>query len=100
MRKIALAALAGAAGLVIAASPSFAYTTYQLQNSGDGANFAGSDDQQSSDHGFSFSAKSSTSAANPYDPFANANLGAQETQQEPSRDMNWQGTGYYLRPGN
>jgi hypothetical protein len=99
MRIVALAALAGAAGLAFAATPSFAYTTNQLQNQS-GANFtSGDDQQQSSDHGFSFSANTTTSA-NPYDPFAQANLSAQGNQQAPSRDMTWQGSGYYLRPNN
>ncbi len=101
MRRIALAALMGTAGLVIAAGPSLAYTTYQLQNGGGGANFANSGEQQPSDNGFSFSAKTTTS--NPYDPFDQSNnFGPQQSQQQQdlSRDMNWQGTGYYFRPSN
>ena len=99
MRRIALAAFGAAAGLVIAATPSFAYTTYELQNQG-GANFASGDEQQQQDdHGFSFSAKTTTSG-NPYDPMGAANFGYSQTDQQPSRDMNWQGTGYYLRPSH
>lgn len=101
MRRIALATLMGAAGLAFAAAPSLAYTTYQLQNGSAQANFANSGGQQQpSDNGFSFSAKTTTS--NPYDPFDTSNFGAQQPQQQQdlSRDMNWNGTGYYLRPDN
>ncbi len=100
MYRMTLAALAAAAGILIAAAPSFAYTTYEIQGS-NGANFASPDDQQQSQNGFSFSTRTSTGSANPYDPFATSNFGAPQQQQENlSRDMNWQGTGYYLRPNN
>ncbi len=102
MRKIALAALAGAAGLVVAAAPSFAYTTYQVNT--DGANASKFTDQSvsnaSDNSGFNFSVKSGDSSTDPFDPAARTNLDNTNSQQSPSRDMGWQGTGYYLRPTN
>jgi len=101
MRKIALAALAGAAGLVVAATPSFAYTTYQVNT--DGANASKFTDQSvssdNSSNGFNFSVKSSDGSTDPYNP-PRTNFDNTNAQQTPSRDMNWQGTGYYLRPTN
>ncbi|KAB7739504.1 hypothetical protein F2P47_12355 [Parvibaculum sedimenti] len=102
MRKITLAALAGAAGL-LAATPSFAFTTYQVQT--DGANAAQYTDQSvgnaSNNGGFNFSMKSSQDATDNFGtPGYYNNVDNTNSQQAPSRDMGWQGTGYYLRPNN
>lgn len=102
MRKIVLAVLAGTAGLVAAAAPSFAYTTYQVQT--DGANAAkftdrGVSNASDTTSGFSFSTGTSSDGTDPFDP-ASRRFNNSSSQQTPSRDMNWQGTGYYLRPSN
>ncbi len=103
MRKIALAALAGTAGLLAAAAPSYAFTTYQVQT--DGSNAAKYTDQSvgnsSNNGGFSFSMKSSEDGTDNFGvPGAYNNPDNANSQQAPSRDMGWQGTGYYLRPNN
>ncbi|HEY4345248.1 MAG TPA: hypothetical protein VGN05_12935 [Parvibaculum sp.] len=108
MRKIAIAiaAAAGAVGLMIAAAPASALSTYQIQTDG-GANLDGTPNAaDQSKSGFSMTTRTSaddnSSAINP-DGTPNVNFGAtNRTQQQNnlSGDMGWQGTGYYLRPNN
>lgn len=103
MRKIALAAIAGAAGLLAAAAPSFAFTTYQVQT--DGANAARYTDQSvggsNDSNGFNFSMKSSQDNTDNFGtPGYYNRTDNTNSQDAPSRDMGWQGTGYYLRPNN
>lgn len=102
MRKIALVALAGAASLMVSAAPSFAYTTYQVQT--DGANAAQYTDQSAGsadNNGFNFSMKSSQDNTDNFGtPGYYNRTDNTNSQQAPSRDMGWQGTGYYLRPNN
>lgn len=107
MRKIAIAAFAGAAGLMIAAAPASALSTYQIQTDG-GANFDGSpnnDPVQKS--GFSMTTRTTNDAVDPLTGLPAGpgtpnftGSGSQNGQQDLSRDMGWQGTGYYLRPNN
>jgi hypothetical protein len=102
MRKLAIATLAGAAGLMIAAAPASALSSYQIQTDG-GANFDGSPNTSSSNGGFSMTTKTSAEdpvTGLPYGPGGAARFGAQQQQQDLSRDSGWQGTGYYLRPNN
>lgn len=101
MRKIALAAAAGVAGLMIATAPASALSTYQIQTDG-GANFDGSPSGSTSRSGFSMMTKTSTEDAAtglPLGANGSSNFGASQTTQDNlSGDMGWQGTGYYLRP--
>jgi hypothetical protein len=102
MRKIILAASASVFGLMVAAAPAAALSSYQIQSDG-GANFDGAPASPSNG-----SISMTTSATNDVDidpttglPVQHFNGQSQQTQQqELSRDMNWQGTGYYLRPSN
>jgi hypothetical protein len=100
MRKIAIAAAAGAAGLLIAAAPASALSTYEIQTDG-GANFDGSpNSSSSSSSGFSMTTRTSEedpATGLPLGPRARFG-GATQQQEDLSRDMGWQGTGYYLRP--
>jgi len=103
MRRIAIAAIAGAAGLMIAAAPASALSTYEIQSNG-GANFDGTPNTASSQSGLSVSTSTSTVDIDPvtglpYGPRARFGAAANQNQQEDlSRDMGWKGTGYYLRP--
>jgi hypothetical protein len=102
MRKIALAAAAGAVGLLIAAAPASALSTYQIQTDG-GANFDGAPNDNSSKSGFSMTTKTSNEdpiTGLPVAPRARFGATQNTEQQDLSRDMGWQGTGYYLRPNN
>lgn len=103
MRRIAIAALAGAAGLMIAAAPASALSTYEIQTDG-GANFNGAPNTSSSQSGLSVTTSTSSVDIDPvtglpYGPRARFGAAANQSQQEDlSRDMGWKGTGYYLRP--
>lgn len=102
MRKITIAAALGAVGLMIAAVPASALSSYQVQTDG-GANFDGSPSNTTTNSGFSMTTRTSKEDPITGLPIApgTANFGATSSSQpDLSRDMNWQGTGYYLRPNN
>lgn len=92
MRKLILVASAGAIGTLLALSPAFALTSYQI-NTDNQANFQ-DPDSKSPINGL-------TVTSNTEDAYGNTvnNFNSTTSQQEDlSRDMSWQGTGYYLRP--
>lgn len=93
MRKMILAASAGAIGFMIALSPASALTSYQI-NTDNNANFR-DPDTTSPMGGLTITSNSRNSLDNSTttNNFNNANQ-----QDDLSREMSWQGTGYYLRP--
>jgi len=99
MRKLILAASAGAIGFMIALSPASALTSYQIQTNG-GANFNGTN--QSDSGGLTINSTTTEQSGLGYgygQPTTTNNFNSSSSQQEDlSRDMSWQGTGYYLRP--
>tara|TARA_R110000868_G_scaffold177382_1_gene415810 strand:+ start:1324 stop:1626 length:303 start_codon:yes stop_codon:yes gene_type:complete len=98
MRKIILAASAGALGLLVAAAPASALSSYTVK--ADGGNGFTADSITPPSRGVSVRSTTQPSWSNyGYESAAvdrfNSN---QNEQQDLSRDMSWQGTGYYLRP--
>lgn len=98
MRKIILATAAGVIGLLISLAPAAALTSYQINTDG-AANFA-DPDNNTSIGGLHVTSTTTDNNGLSYDNGpVNSFSGAQQPQQEDlSRDMSWQGTGYYLRP--
>jgi len=99
MRNILLAVSAATFGMMIAAAPAAALSTYEINTDG-GANFDGSPNEDAMPGGLSVTTKTynnqqkyglDSGAASQFTP---------EPMQQPdlSKDMTWQGTGYYLRP--
>ncbi|MFZ3035026.1 MAG: hypothetical protein WA138_13560 [Parvibaculum sp.] len=93
MRKMILAASAGAISFMIALSPAFALTSYQI-NTDNNANFRDLD-SASPTSGLTITSNSEDGLGNT--PTTN-NFNSTSQQEDLSRDMSWQGTGYYLRP--
>ncbi|HEX7777012.1 MAG TPA: hypothetical protein VF449_10865 [Parvibaculum sp.] len=105
MRKITLAAAAGAVGFMVAAAPASAYTTYQINTAETQAALnenANADQDQSS--GLTIRTTNDAArdqAASAFSPYSTTATPTHfQQQQNLSGDMNWQGTGYYLRPSN
>lgn len=99
MRKTILAVSASAFGLLVAVAPAAALSSYQIQGD-DAASFA---DAQGGNSIGGLSVTSKTTGGADIDPstglpIQNFNQNEQSQQQDLSRDMSWQGTGYYLRP--
>lgn len=100
MRNIILGISAASVGLMLAIAPAAALSTYEIQSDG-GANFDGSPNEDAMPGGLTVTTKSSYDNQSKYglDNGAANQFGVQPMQQpELSKDMNWQGTGYYLRP--
>lgn len=95
MRKIILAASAGAFGLLAAAAPASALSSYTVNTSG-GNGFT-ADGITPPSRGVSINTTSSNYSASSAG-IEQFNYNQQNQQEELSRDMSWQGTGYYLRP--
>lgn len=97
MRKIVLATSAGVIGLLISLAPASALTSYQINADGS-SNFT-DPDNNASVGGLTMTSKTTDSNGFSYDNGTNNFAGTQQTQQDDlSRNMSWQGTGYYLRP--
>ncbi|MGV8998138.1 MAG: hypothetical protein ACOH12_14450 [Parvibaculaceae bacterium] len=99
MRNILLAASALSFGMMLAAAPAAALSTYEISSDG-GANFDGSPNEDATPGGLSITTKTS-SGPQQYglDNGSTSQFSSTPMQQpELSKDMNWQGTGYYLRP--
>tara|TARA_R110002110_G_scaffold88766_5_gene231231 strand:+ start:5164 stop:5466 length:303 start_codon:yes stop_codon:yes gene_type:complete len=98
MRKIILAASAGAFGLLVAAAPASALSSYTVKT--DGGNGFTADGITPPSRGLTVSSTTQPSWSNyGYESAATDRFNSnQSEQQELSRDMSWQGTGYYLRP--
>ena len=92
MRKFVLAASAGAIGSLLALSPAFALTSYQI-NTDNQANFQ-DPDSKSPVNGLTINSSTEDAYGNTVNNFNSSS----SQQQDLSRDMSWQGTGYYLRP--
>mgnify|MGYP003631893236 CR=1 FL=1 len=99
MRKIILAATAGALGLVMAAAPAAAISSYQIQSDG-GANFNGAPNTNAENTGGLSITSTSSFGSSETDPATGlpVNNFEPQKQQNLSGDMSWEGTGYYLRP--
>lgn len=97
MRKILLATSAGVIGLLISLAPASALTSYQINTDGS-SNFTDPDDS-SSVGGITMTSKTTDSNGLAFDNGPNNFSSTPSTQQDDlSRNMSWQGTGYYLRP--
>lgn len=98
MRKIILATSAGVVGLLLSLAPAAALSSYEINTDG-ASNFADSDNNTSVG-GLHVTSTTTDSNGFSYDNGPTNNFsGTQQTQQKDlSRDMSWQGTGYYLRP--
>lgn len=97
MRKIILATSAGAIGLLLSLAPAAALTSYQINTDGS-SNFTDPSDNASIG-GLSITSKTTDDNGFITDNGTNNFSNTQQTQPENlSRDMGWQGTGYYLRP--
>ena len=92
MRKLILAASAGAIGTMLAFSPAFALTSYQI-NTDNQANFQ-DPDSKSPVGGLTINSSTQDAYGNTVNNFNSSS----SQQEDLSRDMSWQGTGYYLRP--
>lgn len=92
MRKLVLAASAGAIGTLLALSPALALTSYQI-NTDNQANFQ-DPDSKSPVNGLTITSSTEDSYGNTVNNFNSTT----SQQEDLSRDMSWQGTGYYLRP--
>ena len=100
MRNILLAVSAASVGLLLAVAPASALSTYEIQSDG-GANFDGSPNEDATPGGLTVTTKSSMGNQQQYGLDAGAANQFNSTpaqQPELSKDMSWQGTGYYLRP--
>jgi len=95
MRKLILAASIGAAGTLLALSPAFALTSYQIDTNGK-ANFQ-DPDTKSPISGLTVTSSTDNGAGN---AAVTNNFDGANQQQNLSGDMSWQGTGYYLRPNH
>ncbi|MDO8421974.1 MAG: hypothetical protein Q7S99_07405 [Parvibaculum sp.] len=98
MRKIILAASAGAFGLLVAAAPASALSSYTVKT--DGGNSFTADGVTPPSRNLSITSTTQPSwSSYGYESAATDRFNsAQNDQQDLSRDMSWQGTGYYLRP--
>lgn len=97
MRKMILAASASVFGMLVAVAPASALSSYQIQSDG-GANFDGTPNDKTSTGGLTIHSSTTSEFGGLETPVSN-NFGAQKAQQQDlSRDMSWEGTGYYLRP--
>jgi hypothetical protein len=97
MRKILLATSAGVIGLLVSLAPASALTSYQINADGS-SNFTDPNDS-SSLGGLTMTSKTTDSNGNTFDNGTNNFASTPSTEQgDLSRNMSWQGTGYYLRP--
>lgn len=100
MRNIILAVSAASFGMIVAIAPASALSTYEIQSDG-GANFDGSPNEDAMPGGLSITSKTynqSEQIGADGLPVNQLNSPASMQQPELSKDMSWQGTGYYLRP--
>ncbi|MDO8288654.1 MAG: hypothetical protein Q7T44_05495 [Parvibaculum sp.] len=99
MRNILLGISAATFGLMLAVAPAAALSTYEI-DSGGGANFDGSPNEDAAPGGLTVTTKSGYNQSKYGLDNGASNQFAVEPMQQPelSKDMNWQGTGYYLRP--
>ncbi|MES1990748.1 MAG: hypothetical protein V4441_07335 [Pseudomonadota bacterium] len=99
MRNLLLAVSVASVGLLIAVAPAAALSTYEIQTDG-GANFDGSPNE-TMPGGVTITSKTYNSQDQQYGFDAGAANQFNSTpiqQPELSKDMSWEGTGYYLRP--
>ncbi len=98
MRKIILAASASAFGLLVAAAPASALSSYTITT--DGGNGFAANGITPSENNLTIKATSPDNWQNfGSDAVALDRYNASKVQQQNlSGDMGWQGTGYYLRP--
>lgn len=94
MRKIILAASAGAFGLLVAAAPASALSSYTVNTDG-GNGFASDNISPPPRQPVTMMAPAGSNYG--ADAAAINQFNYSNQQQEPSRDMSWQNTGYYLR---
>ncbi len=96
MRKISFGMAAVAAGFFLSAAPAFAYTVYELRtDDGPASHLSGQEPQIGTSTTRDGNSNSSTVT---FGPNGSAQFTTTTNGGELSRDTNWQGTGYYLRP--
>lgn len=80
-------------GLVAGTTPAMAFTTYEVTPSQAAASHLVAEDEKPV-----FSIETSSGTSDGFYFNRNGNRNSWNSKEAPSREMGWQGTGYYLRP--